>query len=474
MFTTAAQPINNTLAADGAVIAIQGTVVDVRFPASLPAPGSHLRCKHTTPVNLQVQSHARNGVVRCVALEDTGGLARGIAVETVGASLTVPVGRNLLGRMIDVFGRSIDNGPEPNCDHRRPVHGPPPPLNRQSTSARVFETGIKAIDLLAPMEHGGKTGLFGGAGVGKTVLINEMINNMALRYKGVSIFCGIGERLREAEEMHREMKESGVLDKSVLVYGQMNEPPGARFNVGHTALAIAEYFRDEEHTDVLLLIDNVFRFVQSGTEVSGLLGRVPSRVGYQPTLARELAALEERIASAGGSSITSVQAVFVPADDLTDPAVTHIFGHLSGSVVLSRKRASQGLYPAIDPLQTDSKMLNPAIVGADHYAVARAVRQTLAEYEDLRDIIAMLGLDELSQTDRQVVTRARRLERFLTQPFITTQQFTGQPGELVPRRDTIDGCARILDGEFDDLPESKLYMRGALGPSRPGKDRDHE
>ena len=474
MFSNTAKIIDKPAATNGSVAAIHGTVVDVRFPSQPPAPGSHLRCRRHAPINLQVQSHARNGLVRCVALEDTSGLARGTAVETVGGPLTVPVGRNLLGRMVDVFGRAIDNGPEPQCDQRRPIHGPPPPLERQSTSARVFETGIKAIDLLAPMEHGGKTGLFGGAGVGKTVLINELINNMALRYEGVSIFCGIGERLREAEEMYREMGQSGVLDKSVLVYGQMNEPPGARFNVGHTALAIAEYFRDEEHTDVLLLIDNVFRFVQSGTEVSGMLGRVPSRVGYQPTLARELAALEERIASAGGASITSVQAVFVPADDLTDPAVTHIFGHLSGSVVLSRKRASQGLYPAIDPLQTDSKMLTPTIVGAEHYRVARAVRQTLAEYEDLRDIIAMLGLDELSRTDREVVTRARRLERFLTQPFLTTQQFTGQPGALVPRQDTIDGCARILAGEFDDVSESALYMQGALGQAPTATDRSHD
>jgi F-type H+-transporting ATPase subunit beta len=304
--------------------------------------------------------------------------------------------------------------------------------------------------------------MFGGAGVGKTVLINELIHNMAERYQGTSLFCGIGERVREAEEMYRAMRESGVLDKAVLVYGQMNEPPGARFRVGHAALTLAEHFRDRLRREVLLLIDNIFRFVQSGTEVSGLMGRIPSRVGYQPTLASELAALEERIASSAGGAITSVQAVYVPADDLTDPSATHIFAHLSASIVLSRKRASQGLYPAVDPLQTDSKMLTPTVVGERHYRVAQAVRGTLAEYEDLKDIISMLGMEELSREDRATVSKARRLERFLTQPFFTTEQFTGQPGRRVPLEQTIEGCERILAGELAEHPERALYMIGAI------------
>jgi F-type H+-transporting ATPase subunit beta len=309
--------------------------------------------------------------------------------------------------------------------------------------------------------------MFGGAGVGKTVLINELINNMAERYEGVSLFCGIGERMREAEEMYRDMRTSGVLGKAVLVYGQMNEPPGARFRVGHAALTVAEYFRDVEKRDVLLLVDNIFRFVQSGTEVSGLMGRVPSRVGYQPTLATELAELEERICSSASGSITSVQAVYVPADDLTDPSATHIFAHLSASIVLSRKRASQGLYPAIDPLQTASKMLTPSVVGARHYRVAKAVRATLADYEDLKDIISMLGLEELSREDRNTVSQARRLERFLTQPFFTTGQFTGKQGKRVTLEQTIDGCERIMAGEFADVPERHLYMIGTVAEAEP-------
>jgi len=312
------------------------------------------------------------------------------------------------------------------------------------------------------MERGGKSGMFGGAGVGKTVLINEMINNMAEQYAGISLFCGIGERMREAEEMYRAMQESGVLEKAILIYGQMNEPPGARFRVGHSALTVAEYFRDVVKRDVLLLIDNVFRFVQSGTEVSGLMGRIPSRVGYQPTLATELAALEERICSTQTGSITSVQAIYVPADDLTDPSATHIFAHLSASIVLSRKRASQGLYPAIDPLQTDSKMLTPGVVGKRHYRVAQAVRSTLAEYEDLKDIISMLGMEELSRNDRETVSKARRIERFLTQPFFTTEQFTGKQGKLVRLEETITGCEKILAGDFAEVNEKALYMIGAI------------
>jgi F-type H+-transporting ATPase subunit beta len=386
----------------------------------------------------------------------------------------MPVGRALLGRMLDVFGNPVDGGEPVEAERRWPIHRPLLPLAERTTGTDVFETGIKAIDLLAPLEKGGKSGMFGGAGVGKTVLINEFINNMAEQYEGVSLFCGIGERMREAEEMYRAMRESGVLEQSVLIYGQMNEPPGARFRVGHSALTVAEYFRDVVRRDVLLLIDNVFRFVQSGTEVSGLMGRIPSRVGYQPTLASELAALEERICSSASGSITSVQAVYVPADDLTDPAATHIFAHLSASIVLSRKRASQGLYPAVDPLQTDSKMLTPGVVGRRHYRVAQEVRRTLAEYEDLKDIISMLGIEELSRDDRATVSRARRLERFLTQPFFTTEQFTGKPGRLVTREQTIDGCERILAGEFSELNEKALYMIGAVDEAHEGSRADGE
>jgi F-type H+-transporting ATPase subunit beta len=336
------------------------------------------------------------------------------------------------------------------------------PLARRVVKSEIFATGIKAIDLLCPLERGGKAGLFGGAGVGKTVLITEMIHNMVGKYEGVSLFCGIGERCREAEDLYREMQDTGVLDQTVLMFGQMNESPAVRFRVGHSALTIAEYFRDDAKQDVLLLIDNVFRFVQAGAEVSGLLGRIPSRVGYQPTLGTELAALEERIASTASGSITSIQAVYVPADDFTDPAATHIFAHLSASIVLSRKRASQGLYPAIDPLQSNAKMLTPGVVGRRHYRIAASVRQTLAEYDELKDIIAMLGLEELSEKDRKTVRRARRLERFLTQPFFTTEAFTGKSGKLVDLETTLDGCERILKDELANLPERAFYMIGGL------------
>jgi F-type H+-transporting ATPase subunit beta len=334
------------------------------------------------------------------------------------------------------------------------------------TRSEIFVTGIKAIDVLAPLERGGRAGLFGGAGVGKTVLITEMIHNVVGRHEGVSLFCGIGERSREGEELYRDMKDAGVLENTVLVFGQMNEPPGARFRVGHAALTMAEYFRDDAQQDVLLLIDNIFRFIQAGSEVSGLMGQIPSRMGYQPTLATELASLQERIANTASGAITSVQAVYVPADDFTDPAAVHTFAFLSASIVLSRRRASEGLYPAIDPLQSGSKMLTPNIVGERHYRVSQAVRQTLAEYEDLKDIIAMLGIEELSQVDRQTVYRARRLERFLTQPFFTTEQFTGLPGRAVDLEDALSGCERILNDEFSDRPERALYMLGSADEVR--------
>ena len=447
---------------EGEIVAVRGNVVDVRFPPPLPQRNHQLRTGPEEQIVLEVQTHLDTDTVRCIALNATRRLGRGMPVTATGSTLQMPVGKGLVGRMMNVFGEAVDGGDAIEAEDHWPIHRPLLPLADRATGTEVFETGIKAIDLLAPLERGGKSGLFGGAGVGKTVLINELINNMAEQYEGISLFCGIGERMREAEEMYRAMQESGVLEKAVLIYGQMNEPPGARFRVGHAALTVAEYFRDVIKRDVLLLIDNVFRFVQSGTEVSGLMGRIPSRVGYQPTLATELAALEERICSSRSGSITSVQAVYVPADDLTDPSATHIFAHLSASIVLSRKRASQGFYPAIDPLQTDSKMLTPTVVGKRHYHTAQAVRSTLAEYEDLKDIISMLGMEELSREDRDTVSKARRLERFLTQPFFTTEQFTGKQGKLVPLEQTIDGCQRILEGEFGEYGEKALYMIGSI------------
>lgn len=447
--------------------------MDVRFIGVLPPRHAELHTGKAGNVILEVQTHLDRTTVRCIALTPTRRLARGMSVQPTGTGLQVPVGPSLMGRMINVFGKPVDGGAAIETSQYWPIHRPVLPLSERTTSTEIFETGIKAIDLLAPIERGGKSGMFGGAGVGKTVLINELINNMAERYEGVSLFCGIGERMREAEEMYSSMQESGVLEKAVLIYGQMNEPPGARFRVGHSALSVAEYFRDVQKRDVLLLIDNVFRFVQSGMEVSGLLGRIPSRVGYQPTLATELAELEERICSSKSASITSVQAVYVPADDLTDPSATHIFSHLTASIVLSRKRASQGLYPAIDPLSTASKMLTPTIVGRRHYRVAQAVRSTLAEYEELKDIISMLGLEELSREDQATVSKARRLERFLTQPFFTTGQFTGKGGRLVPLEKTVEGCERILQGEFESVSEKALYMIGAIEEVA-ARETDHE
>jgi len=376
--------------------------------------------------------------------------------------------------MFDVFGNAIDREAPLHDVQWRSVHHAPPPLARRSTKSEIFETGIKVIDVLVPLERGGKAGLFGGAGVGKTVLLTEMIHNMIGNQKGVSIFCGIGERCREGEELYREMKEAGVLPNMVMLFGQMNEPPGSRFRVGHAALTMAEYFRDDEHRDVLLLIDNIFRFIQAGMEVSGLMGQMPSRLGYQPTMGTELSGLEERIANTEKGAITSIQAVYVPADDFTDPAAVHTFSHLSASIVLSRKRASEGLYPAIDPLQSSSKMATPGIVGDRHYVLAQEIRRTFAQYAELKDIIAMLGLEQLSPEDRNVVARARRLERFLTQPFFTTEQFTGLAGKLVSLADALDGCERILRDEFKDFPERALYMIGPIsevqGKAGPAQD----
>ena len=443
----------------GKVLRVRGDVVDVRFDGEAARVRDLL---HAGALPLEVSALLDERTVRCIALAPVRGLALGTAVQATAGPLQVPVGKALLGRVLNVFGEPIDGGPPPAVTQWRPIHRDPPPLVERVVRGAVLETGIKAIDLLAPIERGGKTGLFGGAGVGKTMLINELIHNTVQHHRGVSLFCGIGERSREAEELYREMGEAGVRDKTVMLFGQMNEAPGVRFLIGKTALTVAEYFRDEMRQDVLLLIDNVFRFVQAGAEVSGLLGRMPSRVGYQPTLATELAELQERITSTKNGAITSVQAVYVPADDFTDPAAVHIFSHLSASVVLSRKRASEGLYPAVDPLASSSVMLAPSVVGQRHYDVARAVRRTLAQYEELRDIIAMLGLEELSASDRAVVARARRLERFLTQPFHVAEMFSGTPGARVPLHETLAGCESILARSRFDDDEMHYYMIGSL------------
>jgi F-type H+-transporting ATPase subunit beta len=450
----------------GVIVSVRGSVVDARFDDHLPAVYSILHTGADKKIVIEVLAQRDAHHVRGIALTPTQGLARGMAVADMGEPLKAPVGNAVLSRMFDVFGNTIDRGTTLSDVQRRSVHRAPPALARRSTKSEIFETGIKVIDVLVPLERGGKAGLFGGAGVGKTVLLTEMIHNMVGHHKGISIFCGIGERCREGEELYEAMKEAGVLPNMVMVFGQMNEPPGARFRVGHAALTMAEYFRDDEHRDVLLLIDNIFRFIQAGMEVSGLMGQMPSRLGYQPTMGTELSGLEERIANTDSGAITSIQAVYVPADDFTDPAAVHTFSHLSASIVLSRKRASEGLFPAIDPLQSSSKMATPGIVGERHYKLAQEIRRTLAQYADLKDIIAMLGLEQLSPDDRKVVMRARRLERFLTQPFFTTEQFTGLEGKQVSLKDALDGCERILGDEFKDYPESALYMIGAIDEAK--------
>jgi len=461
----------------GVVVSIRGSVVDVRFDANLPFIYSVLRTGPGNDIIIEVMAQRDAHHVRGIAMTPTQGLARGMAVEDTGAPLQIPVGRNILSRMFDVFGDTIDSDAPLDDVEWRSVHNAPPSLSSRSTKSEVFETGIKIIDVLLPLERGGKAGLFGGAGVGKTVLLTEMIHNMIGHHGGVSIFCGIGERCREGEELYNEMKEAGVLPNMVMLFGQMNEPPGSRFRVGHAALTMAEYFRDDEHRDVLLLVDNIFRFIQAGMEVSGLMGQMPSRLGYQPTMGTELSGLEERIANTDTGAITSIQAVYVPADDFTDPAAVHTFSHLSASIVLSRKRASEGLFPAVDPLQSNSKMATPGIIGERHYALAQEIRRTLAQYAELKDIIAMLGLEQLSHEDRNVVLRARRLERFFTQPFFTTEQFTGMAGKLVSLEDALDGCERILSDEFKDYQESALYMIGGVDEAKaklkPQKEVEH-
>ena len=447
----------------GTVISIRGSVIDARFkPGTLPDIGNVLQAGDDGRTRIEVMVQMDAETVRGISLMPTQGLARGSTITDSGGPFMIPVGKQLLGRVFNVFGEPIDNIEAPQGCETRPIQGVSVPINQQSTVSEIFHTGIKAVDILCPLERGGKAGLFGGAGVGKTVLLTEMIHNMVGHHHGISIFCGVGERCREGEELYREMKEAGVLPNTVMVFGQMNEPPGARFRVGHTGLTMAEYFRDDERQDVLLLIDNIFRFIQAGQEVSGLMGLLPSRLGYQPTLASDLAALQERICNTSTGAITSIQAVYVPADDFTDPSASHTFGHLTASIVLSRKRASEGFYPAIDLLQSGSKMLMPNIAGERHYRIAQEIRKNLSLYEELKDIIAMLGINELSREDQRTVFRARRLERFFTQPFHVTEQFIGKAGKMVALQDALDGCERILNDEFADYPESALYMIGAI------------
>jgi F-type H+-transporting ATPase subunit beta len=452
---------------EGTVVGVSGSVVDVAFPQGELPPLASALAIDDPPLTLEVQQHLAEDRVRTVAMHGTAGLARGTPVRATGAPIEIPVGKAVLGRIIDVVGRPADRlEPFPADTPRSPIHRAAPPLAEQGRAAEALWTGIKVIDLLTPLAKGGKAAMFGGAGVGKTVLIMEMIRSSVERYKGISVFAGIGERSREGHELLLELQQSGVLDRTCLVFGQMNEPPGARWRVGMTALTVAEYFRDVAGENVLLLMDNIFRFVQAGSEISGLLGRLPSRVGYQPTLATEIAALQERIASVGRASVTAIQAVYVPADDFTDPAVAETFSHLDSTIVLSREQAAAGLYPAIDPLASGSVLLDPKVVGEDHYAVAEATRRTIARYRELQEIIALLGIEELARADRQVVARARRLMRFLSQPFLVTEAFTGKPGRSVAVADTLAGCKAILDGACDDWAEASFYMAGTLDEVR--------
>jgi F-type H+/Na+-transporting ATPase subunit beta len=462
----------------GLVTRIRGSVVDVEFPSGqLPAINEALLVGSDADAQLvvEVQEHLDRRTVRGVAMENTAGLRRGTPVRQTGGPIQVPVGEKLLGRLINVIGIPIDRlGPFDADIMRWPIHRDSPSISRQDHKREVFRTGIKVIDLLAPLAKGGKAGMFGGAGVGKTVLIMELIRSTVEKYSGISVFAGIGERSREGHELLAELSQSGVLSRTALIFGQMNEPPGARWRIGMSALTVAEYFRDVMGRDVLLLMDNVFRFVQAGAEVSGMLGRLPSRVGYQPTLATEIAELEERIASVAGSSVTAIQAVYVPADDFTDPAVVETFRHLDSSVVLSRDMAAQGLYPAVDPLASTSVLLDPRILGTEHYLVAEEVRRTIARYKELQEIISLLGVEELSMEDRRAVARARRLERFLTQPFLVTEQFTGIAGKSVAVEDTMKGCGAILSGEGDEWAESSFYMVGTFEDARQKELASHQ
>ena len=450
--------------ANGRVVQVMGPVVDVRFEnGKLPSLNNAL----TMPVGertltVEVAQHIGDNTARCIAMDSTDGLTRDTAVTDTGYPIRVPVGKETLGRIFNVLGDPVDNEPAPENAERRDIHRQAPAFDELSTSTEILETGIKVIDLLCPYSKGGKIGLFGGAGVGKTVLIMELINNIAKQHGGLSVFTGVGERTREGNDLYNEMKESGVLSKTSLVYGQMNEPPGARMRVALSGLTMAEYFRDDEGQDVLLFIDNIFRFTQAGSEVSALLGRMPSAVGYQPTLANEMGALQERITSTKKGSITSVQAVYVPADDLTDPAPATTFAHLDATTVLSRAISSQGIYPAVDPLESTSRILSPEILGEEHYAVAREVQRILQRYKELMDIIAIMGMDELSDDDKLLVQRARKIQRFLSQPFDVSEKFTGIPGTYVPLAETVRGFKEIIEGKHDDLPESAFLFVGTI------------
>jgi len=465
----------------GKIVQVIGPVVDVQFdPGRLPAIYSALEVKakqaqdifsYSERLVLEVAQHLGESRVRTIALSSTDGLVRGMEVLDTGAPITIPVGRPTLGRIINVIGEPVDKkGPVDAAKHY-PIHRAAPAFDEQATKVEILETGIKVVDLLEPYTKGGKTGLFGGAGVGKTVVIMELIRSIAMEHGGISVFAGVGERTREGNDLWLEMKESGVLEKTALIYGQMTEPPGSRLRVGLTALTVAEYFRDEEKQDVLLFIDNIFRFTQAGSEVSALLGRMPSAVGYQPTLGTEMGELQERITSTKTGSITSVQAIYVPADDITDPAPATTFAHLDATTVLSRQLTELGIYPAVDPLASTSRILDPRIVGEEHYAVARSVQKILQRYKDLQDIIAILGMDELSEDDKLVVARARKIQRFLSQPFFVAEQFTGQPGRYVKLKDSIKGFKELIDGKADDLPEQAFYMVGNIEEAREKAER---
>lgn len=451
----------------GLISQVMGPVVDVDFKEYLPQINEALIVNFEAEgkkqkLVLEVAAHLGDNRVRTIAMDMTDGLTRGLSVEATGNSITVPVGEKVLGRIFNVVGDLIDEGEELKVDKRWSIHREPPKFEEQSTQSEIFETGIKVVDLLAPYAKGGKVGLFGGAGVGKTVIIMELIHNVAFKHSGYSVFAGVGERTREGNDLYNEMKESNVLDKVALCYGQMNEPPGARNRIALTGLTMAEYFRDEMGLDVLMFIDNIFRFSQSGSEMSALLGRIPSAVGYQPTLASEMGRFQERITSTKKGSITSVQAVYVPADDLTDPAPATVFAHLDATTVLERSIAEKGIYPAVDPLGSTSRMLDPHIIGEEHYKVARGVQSVLQKYKDLQDIIAILGMDELSEEDKLVVERARKIERFLSQPFFVAEVFTGSPGKYISLEDTIAGFKGILEGKYDHLPENAFYMVGSI------------
>ncbi|WP_099190035.1 F0F1 ATP synthase subunit beta [Tepidibacter mesophilus] len=448
----------------GKVVQIIGPVLDIKFSSeNLPNLLNAIEVEYNgKKIVVEVAQHIGDDTVKCIAMSSTDGLVRGIDAVDTGAPISVPVGKDTLGRIFNVLGEVVDNKPAPDGAPKLPIHREAPSFEDQETSTEILETGIKVVDLIAPYAKGGKIGLFGGAGVGKTVLIMELINNIATQHGGLSVFAGVGERTREGNDLYNEMIESGVIDKTALVYGQMNEPPGARMRVALTGLTMAEYFRDEEGQDVLLFVDNIFRFTQAGSEVSALLGRMPSAVGYQPTLATEMGALQERITSTKKGSITSVQAVYVPADDLTDPAPATTFAHLDAKTVLSRDIASRGIYPAVDPLDSTSRILDPNVVGADHYDVARRVQSVLQRYKELQDIIAILGMDELSDEDKMAVARARKIQNFLSQPFSVAEQFTGMEGKYVPLKETVRGFKEILEGKHDNLPESAFLYVGSI------------